>query len=183
MRLMDSGTYNPFYQFYFNLVLRVIYGIPLRQKDEFSEFIRNISDTDYAYAPESGRYAKPSITSPIQSVSAYRSLVAARMDISTNLTSFDENAYALHVDVSKRSVDELIADFRAVRDSSIYLFKYLDDEHASFQAKNGNHVFTANGGFCFMIGHVIHHENVIGVDTWSDDLAIKLFILGINALL
>ena len=165
MRLPDPGTYNPFYQFYFNLVPQGdLMEFFIRQKDEFSEFIRNIpSDKlDYAYAP--GKWTiREAINhvSDTERVYAYRSLVAARMDISTNLTSFDENAYALHVDVSKRSVNELIADFRAVRDSSIYLFKYLDDEHASFQAKNGNHVFTANGGFCFMIGHVIHHENVI----------------------
>ncbi|HQP76185.1 MAG TPA: DinB family protein [Saprospiraceae bacterium] len=165
MKLPEPGTYNPFYQFYFNLVPQGdLMEIFMQQMDEFPEFIRSIpvDKLDFAYAP--GKWTiREAINhvSDTERVYAYRSLVAARMDSQTNLTSFDENAYALHADVSNRSVDELIADFRAVRQSSVYLFKFLNDTQASFQAKNGNHVFTANGGLCFMIGHVIHHENVI----------------------
>lgn len=136
----------------------------IQQRDEYIAFLHSIphDKLDFSYRP--GKWTiKEAIlhVTDTERVYGYRSLVAGRMDGQTDLTPFDENEYAAHADTKDRTIQDLIEEFKAVRDSSISLFKYLNDEQASFIAKNGKHPFTANGGLCFIIGHVTHHVNVI----------------------
>lgn len=136
----------------------------IQQRDEYIAFLHSIphDKLDFSYGP--GKWTiKEAIlhVTDTERVYGYRSLVAGRMDGQTDLMPFDENEYAAHADTKDRTIQDLIEEFKAVRDSSISLFKYLNDEQASFIAKNGKHPFTANGGLCFIIGHVTHHVNVI----------------------
>ncbi|MCO6460401.1 MAG: DinB family protein [Saprospiraceae bacterium] len=165
MQYPAPGTYNPFYRFYFDLVPEGdIMDIFTRQKDEFIAFLESIPEDKYDYSYGPGKWTlKQAVLhiSDTERVYAFRSLVAGRMDSRTELTSFDENEYARHADASERSMQDLIDEFRAVRDASIWLFRFMTEEQSSFQANNGKYKFTANGGILFMIGHVIHHVNVI----------------------
>ncbi|MCA0334258.1 MAG: DinB family protein [Bacteroidetes bacterium] len=165
MQFPAAGTYNPFYQFYFNLVPHGdLLEILIQQKEEYVAFLQSIPHDKYDFSYGPGKWTvKEAIlhVTDTERVYGYRSLVAGRMDGQTDLTPFDENEYAAHADTKDRTLQDLIDEFKAVRDSSIFLFKNLNDYQASFIAKNGKHPFTANGGLCFIIGHVTHHVNVI----------------------
>lgn len=91
---------------------------------------------------------------------AYRALRFARKD-RTELPGFDENAYA---DVSKadaRPITSILAEYAAVRQATIELFKTFDEEMlAETGIASGKKVSVRALGFA-ILGHEIHHLNII----------------------
>jgi uncharacterized damage-inducible protein DinB len=91
---------------------------------------------------------------------AYRALRFARKD-RTELPGFDENAYA---DVSKadaRPITSILAEYAAVRQATIELFKTFDEEMlAESGIASGKKVSVRALGFA-ILGHEIHHLNII----------------------
>ncbi len=93
-------------------------------------------------------------------VLAYRALVLSRKG-NADLAGMDENVYAKNAVVSTRSIDDLINEFKVVRQSSIYLFENLGKEQ------------LAQVGTCFakkmtplaigfvIIGHPAHHLDIL----------------------
>jgi len=165
MRKPLSGEYNPYFDTYFKLVPDGDLIELLKQNmGETLEFFLSLPPEKeaYRYAPE--KWTVKEVLNHIndaERVFAYRSLVAARKDGSTDLMSFDENTYADNADVSHRSLKDLVEEFKVIRESSIYLMINTNPDQSSFKARNGNFNFTADAGICFMIGHVIHHINVL----------------------
>lgn len=165
MQRPAPGTYNPHFQGYFDLVPEGdLLDLLQRNEGEAVELFLSIPEEKASYAYASGKWTIKEMLNHLidaERIFAYRSLVAGRMDHRTDLMSFDENEYAAHVDVSGRSLQDLIEEFRIVRRASLFLFSNLTEQQASFMAKNGSYSFTANAGICFLIGHVIHHMNVL----------------------
>ena len=165
MKRPVPGSYNPYFQGYFNLIPEGELMELLQQNTgEVVEFFLNIPEAkeSYAYAP--GKWNIKEVLNHIndaERIFAYRSLVAARMDSETDLMSFDENKYAANARVADRSLRDLIDEFKIIRAGSLYLMKHINEEEAVFKAKNGDHYFTAAAGLSFMIGHAIHHLNVL----------------------
>ena len=159
------GEYNPYFQNYFDLVPSGDLLELLQQNGgEVIEAFMAISEKkeDYAYAE--GKWTIKEMLNHIidaERIFSYRSLVAARMDGMTDLMSFNENKYANNVDVSGRTLMDLIEEFKVVRISSVFLMSNITDDQSKFKARNGDHHFTARAGICFLIGHALHHINVL----------------------
>ena len=90
----------------------------------------------------------------------YRSLCLARGE-KQNLPGFDENEYAAAVDVSKRSLQSLIEEFNAVRQSTVLLFSHLSEKQLNTEGfANGMKIRPIDYGF-LCAGHLRHHLNVL----------------------
>ena len=93
-------------------------------------------------------------------VQAYRALRISRND-KTSLPGYDENLFAAHTTATQRSLDELLAEFAAVRRSNIFLFKSFTEE---MQQRSGicndQPISVLALGFV-LVGHQIHHCNII----------------------
>lgn len=165
MERPQQGEYNPYFQNYFNLIPEGDLLELLQQNtgSVVEAFLAIPEDMeDYAYAP--GKWTIKEMLNHItdaERIFGYRSLVAARKDAITNLMSFDENHYADQADVSGRTLRDLIEEFKMVRASSVYLMKNITEDQSLFKARNGDFNFTARSGLSFMIGHSIHHLNVL----------------------
>ena len=159
------GEYNPYFQRYFDLIPEGDLIDLLRQNGgEAVEFLLSIPQEKENYAYAEGKWNIKEVLNHIndaERIFAYRSLVAARMDGTANLSSFDENDYARNADVSHRDLKDLIEEFRILRESSIFLLCNLKEQQSSFRAQSGLYPFTARAGASFLIGHVIHHLNVL----------------------
>lgn len=91
---------------------------------------------------------------------AYRALRFARND-RTPLPGFNENDYASAANTSDRTVDDLLLEFAAVRQSSLGLYIGFDEEVLLREGTaSSNNISVLAIGFT-MVGHVIHHMNVI----------------------
>lgn len=116
---------------------------------------------DKVYAP--GKWMARDIIQHLidaERVFSYRAMRFARND-KTLLPGFEENDYAVTAEASKRSLDELLEEFYAVRESTIRLFKSFTDEMLMREGvvPSGNMSVLAIG---FTIpGHTIHHLKVL----------------------
>lgn len=90
----------------------------------------------------------------------YRALAFARGE-AANLPPMDENAYSANSGASQRSIDDIVSEMITVRNASISLFKSFTPEMLQ---KIGTANNTENSvlalGF-FLVGHAIHHLNVM----------------------
>lgn len=91
---------------------------------------------------------------------SYRALLFARKDPNRR-QSIDENLIAVTAKAERREVEDLIAEYKAVRQASKYLFASFDDEMLKSIGINWKSEISVLGvGFVF-IGHQIHHFKVI----------------------
>lgn len=93
-------------------------------------------------------------------VFAYRALTIARGD-QTPLPGFDENEFARNGNANDLSPNELLEEYAAVRQATLYLFKNMAEE-ASRNIGTANHAPFSARAFGFAIaGHELHHRSVI----------------------
>lgn len=95
-----------------------------------------------------------------EKIMSYRALAFARKD-ETNLPGFDENAYASHADVSKRTVEDLLEEWEVVRAQNLIFFQHLTEEQLHFKGNANRVTISAFELGYVMVGHAIHHKNII----------------------
>lgn len=115
----------------------------------------------YQYA--AGKWTIPEIIVHLidaERIFAYRALRFARND-STPLEGFEENDYVPQSRANMRSMEEIIAEFRAVRAATICLFaSFSDAELLRTGTANGFTMSVRALGFA-IAGHAVHHCEVI----------------------
>ena len=90
----------------------------------------------------------------------YRALRFSRND-RTALSGFDENEYVPESNASTRSLQSLIDEYSALRQSTIELFRNITDEMSLRTGiANGKEISVRALGYVIP-GHEIHHEGVI----------------------
>ncbi len=89
-------------------------------------------------------------------VLAYRALVFSR-EGNVDLAGMDENVYAKNAIVDYRSIDDLIHEFKAVRQSSIYLFESFTKEQLLQVGTCFAKEMTPLALGFVIIGHPMHH--------------------------
>lgn len=72
-----------------------------------------------------------------------------------------EELYARHVDVSKRTMADLVSEFKVVRRGSEYLFENVSEEESKRWCNVVTHPMSVRAIGYFLIGHVQHHVGVV----------------------
>ncbi len=93
-------------------------------------------------------------------VFAYRALRFARND-STELPGFDENMYAVYADSNERSTEDLVAEWTAVRLSTVALFSSFTEEVFLRSGTTNGHRTSVRALAYQIAGHALHHLNSI----------------------
>ncbi len=131
-----------------------------------SELLNNDKDKlirvgEKVYAP--GKWSVKDIIQHIidaERVFAYRALRIARND-KTPLPGFEENEYVTMADAGKRSIDELLNEYDAVRKSNIILFSSFDNAMLIREGLcSSNNISVLGIGFV-LAGHLYHHYKVM----------------------
>ena len=129
----------------------------------FVQFIENIPLIKREYRYAAGKWTIKEVLQHIidaERIFAYRALRFARKD-GTLLPGFDENSFAINARADKRDWDNLIAEFKAVRMASEYLFASFDENQLDAEGTaNNNSIYVLGIGF-IVVGHSLHHMNVI----------------------
>ncbi|MBO0938561.1 DinB family protein [Fibrella sp. HMF5335] len=116
---------------------------------------------DYVYAP--GKWTAKDIVQHLidtERIMAYRALRFARAD-STPLPGFEEDDFARSARASRRTITDLYAEFEAVRQATLAMYRSFDDE--MLQGTSicaGRDLSVLALGFV-LVGHPIHHANVV----------------------
>lgn len=90
----------------------------------------------------------------------YRALRFSRKD-KTPLDGFDEGWYSQHNNTDQRTLEDLHSEFIEVRKASISLFKGMTASMLDSIGTANNSPNTPRNLGWIMVGHVIHHCNII----------------------
>lgn len=91
---------------------------------------------------------------------AYRAFRFSRLD-NTALAGFDENHFIENIKGYELKLTELQEDYLSVRESTICMFKSLNDEMLDFEGIANNIAFSARIIGLITVGHNLHHCNII----------------------
>jgi hypothetical protein len=118
------------------------------------------SIASYAYAPGKWTLAESIVhVADTERVFAYRLLRIARGD-STPLPGFDQDAWVPESRSSQRSLDSVLAEFKAVRHATLALVHSLDELALSKMGTASNHPVLAGALVWVIAGHVEHHIEI-----------------------
>jgi uncharacterized damage-inducible protein DinB len=127
------------------------------------ELLGNLADEfcEQPYGP-----GKWSIKDTVQHLSdderiyVYRALRFARGD-RTELPGFDQDLFAGHAKANERSMEELLAEFRGVRRSTISFFESLDEASTLRRGRADGHEFSVRALGFHIAGHEAHHLEIL----------------------
>ncbi len=141
-----------------------VIGVLRNQIESTSSLLQQIGDrraTEFTYAP--GKWTVKQIVghlSDTERIFTYRALRIARND-RTPLPSFHQDGYVAAADANSRTLEDLIDELRAVRESSLFLFKSLPREAWMRQGEVSEKVLTVRGIAFTLVGHELHHYDIL----------------------
>ena len=134
-----------------------------RQREETKALLAGLTDeqADYRYAE--GKWSIRQVAGHLidnERVWMYRLLRIARNDPRA-LISYDEQTFAAHAPHGSMPMEAIVADYVAVREAMLTLIRHLPAEAWQRSGELDGERVTALAGACFVIGHEIHHLNII----------------------
>lgn len=156
--------YPPYYDYYVNLVKEDNIIEALTQTKEFtSKFISNLPTEKENYFYQEGKWTVKQVINHLidtERIISYRALRFARGD-NQLLPSFDENRFAANANLEKTNFALLNAEFSAVRESNILLFKQFSEKELQLKGKTlAGEVSVLAIGY-MICGHALHHLKII----------------------
>lgn len=123
----------------------------------------NVSKEKENFAYAEGKWTIKELLNHIidtERIFAYRALRFSRLD-ETDLPGYDENLFTENANVSHRSLQHLIEEFRVIRKSTHYLFEAMTNEMLDFVGTANKNKSSARALGFMIIGHAIHHNQVL----------------------
>ncbi len=165
MQKPAANEHNPYFSRYISLVDDGEYINLLNTNTiETNKFFSQLPTDKHNYRYADGKWTVKEVLMHImdtERVMSYRALVAARGDHASVLPLMDENHYADNVDVTNRTMEDLLEEFNAIRTATLKLFANITDEQSMRTANANGTPTTARAIAYVVIGHVIHHLNVL----------------------
>jgi hypothetical protein len=164
MKKSNINPMPPFFDRYINLVedLDLFEAYEKYSPEKVYSDIQKLIDLeDKIYAP--GKWTVKDILQHVidnERIMAYRALRFSRND-KTNLPGYDEEILAAYTVASKRSVTDLMDEFILVRQTSLLLFKNMNEEMILCPGTANNTQITPLALGFVIIGHPVHHMNII----------------------
>ncbi|MCC3160298.1 DinB family protein [Hymenobacter sp. 15J16-1T3B] len=159
------GTYPPYFDTYINRVGADIDPLEMLgvQPTALHQLLAEVTEeqASFRYAP--GKWSIKQVVlhiADVERIFAYRALRFARAD-QQELPGFDENHYADHSGADDRTLASLLAEYAAVRQATLALFRSFTPEQLQRGGTaNGNPV-TVQALRFITAGHEAHHAEIL----------------------
>ncbi|MFO8147263.1 MAG: DinB family protein [Bacteroidota bacterium] len=129
------------------------------QKEAMLSLFNSSEDVDIHFSYGEGKWTIAEVLQHMvdtERIFQYRALCISRKD-QTSLPGFDQDRYVAASNANERSLTGLMDEYKAVRDSTISLFKSFSPKMMQFIGlSNGQDLSTAAAGF-IIAGHEKHH--------------------------
>lgn len=160
----DLSRIGSFFHNYINQVTEEDIVIAFQKhSDELIQFLEVIPPEKYDHRYAEGKWTVKEVLQHIidaERIFAYRSLRFARKD-TTPLAGFDENFYTENAKAGKRDWQTMLGEFKALRQSSAYLFGSFDAEQLQAEGTANNTPTYVLGVGYILIGHSLHHMKIL----------------------
>ncbi|MEZ2414190.1 DinB family protein [Muriicola sp. E247] len=161
---LKEHEYNPYYRAYIEALGEVDLMKTLhKQIKNYPQFLASIPEDKLNYQYAEGKWTVAEVLLHVldsERVFQYRALRFARKD-QTPLPGFDQDLYVPQSGAGNRSLDSIIEEYKAIRQSTITLYESFEEDILKRKgvASNSNMSVAALG---FIIcGHQRHHRNIL----------------------
>ncbi len=96
----------------------------------------------------------------VERIFAYRALRFARKE-TASLPGFDVDDYGIAAETDRRSMPELIEEYRVNRQSTLLLFQSFTPEMLIRSGIASGDIISVRAAGCKLIGHEVHHCKII----------------------
>jgi len=162
--MIDRKEYAPFYHTYVSKVPAGDMSINFDQTHrQTRDFFKQHSDLDGDHRYASGKWTIKEVLMHLidtEKIMAYRALRIARGD-DTKIPGFDQNLYADHVDVSDRTIRDLMDEFTLTRELTMVTFKHFTEKELLNIGTASNNPVSVRALAHIIMGHELHHIKVL----------------------
>jgi hypothetical protein len=127
------------------------------------KLVKGLSAKKLAFRYAKGKWSIPEIIMHLidtERVLTYRILAISRGD-TTPLPGFDQDVFIKGINVSNIDFKKLLKEYKAVRKSTLYLFKNLTQEMYLRKGIANNDQTSVQKIAYFLAGHEVHHMKII----------------------
>lgn len=165
MKRPKKGEYAPFHETYLKTVppRKAVLGMLRSSFRETQQLLNALPEEmgDFAYAP--GKWTIKQMLMHLidtERVFAFRTLSFMRAD-RIGLPGFNQDFWMEQVDVSERSIKDLLKEWKVVRDNTIFLCQQCTEEQSMFMGIASNWKASVRAYFFIILGHHLHHLEVL----------------------
>lgn len=162
--MIDQKEYAPFYHTYVSKVPNGDFTTSFVQTNKQTQaFFEQHAALDGNYRYEEGKWTIKEVLMHLidtEKIMAFRALCIARGD-QTKLPGFDQNQYAETVDVSSRTIKDLVEEFILTRQLTMATFKHFTDKELKRIGTASNSPVSVRALAHIIIGHELHHMGVL----------------------
>ena len=161
---LNPNEYNAYYKTYINnaTAIDIVEGLE-KNLDSVVSFYRSIPSIKYNYAYADGKWTIKDVLLHIidtERIFAYRVLRIARQD-KTPLVGFEQDAYVESGNATSRNIEDLLAEYKAVRQATIVLYKSFDSSVLEEIGEASGFSISVRALGYIITGHENHHNQVI----------------------
>lgn len=130
---------------------------------QIKDLLQLINDEQALHRYEEGKWTVKEVVghmSDTERIMAYRALTFARGD-DYSLPGFDQDSYVEAANFNDMSLQDLINDYTSVRSSTISLFSSFSDKMLLARGSASGSEFTVRALGFVIIGHEIHHLEIL----------------------
>lgn len=160
----EETEYLPYYSKYVSLVPDGdIVSVMSKQLNETLSLLRSIpeSQAGFRYAPDKWSI-KELVGHVIDSerIFSYRALRFARND-KTPLPGYEQDDYIRNASFDDYPLDDLASELESVRQSTLFLFKHLDEEAWTRKGVANESEASVRALAYIIAGHELHHRGIL----------------------
>jgi hypothetical protein len=160
---LKPSEFNPYYGKY----IRKTSGLSLDSLKSSGEktisFFKSIPSNKLEYRYADGKWTIKEVIQHLmdaERIFTYRALRIARKD-KTPLPGFEQDDYVLPSQANKRSIENLIIEYKAIKAATVTLFDSFSDEMLMELGTASNSPISVRAIGFIIMGHDIHHCEVI----------------------
>jgi uncharacterized damage-inducible protein DinB len=160
-----KGEYAPFHETYIQAVPKRGSAKSLLRASfrELSQILQALPEEKGNYAYQDGKWTIKQVLIHMmdtERVFAFRTLWFMRGDRAP-LPGFNQDFWMEYADVSQRSLHDLLKEFKAVRDNTLFLLSQCSDAQSKQLGMASNWQVSVRAYFFIIIGHHQHHLNIL----------------------
>jgi len=160
----EASEHSPYFGRYISLISDPdILSALQSQYAETSALLRGLNEKDgeFRYAPD--KWSAKEVIGHIndtERIFAYRALRIARAD-QTPLAGFEQDDYVRAGGFEKRTFADLREEFDAIRKTTMFLFRGLEDDAWIRQGTASGNVLSVRALAFMIAGHEVHHRRIL----------------------
>ncbi|WP_059173792.1 DinB family protein [Bacillus sp. FJAT-27445] len=140
-----------------------IVSILERQGEETDILLKGLSETQATFKYGESKWSIKEVLGHMadsERVMSYRLLTIARGD-EVLLPGFEENDFVRNAGFHRNSLEELLANFAAVRTATLHLVRSLDEEAWTRKGNANGYMVTVRALAAIIAGHELHHRKIL----------------------